>query len=164
MLTLQLNSFDPSPIIKLKTRYDFQERNTVITEFDSIDWEPVWEADSLESLNMWTVLAETLDEAGYDLDPTDDDYDERIDKLREQFNEYLGATNLAESWKARQAKLDEEAARYTQRMFKGVRTYLLEQNPSDFNMDVWYREAVDLMGTDLKIAATRFVETLDKQD
>ena len=148
-----------SPNITFKTRYDPWEDAMVITELHSIDWQPVYEADTLiESLNQWDALDRAMEEAGFELDSDADDYDEQLDTLRDQFDTFLAKSDIGRELDFAQAKLEEAVKDYTARHV-GEETNWLKDGLTD--LDYWYHEALDSMGEAFISEGLRFLKSLE---
>lgn len=150
---IRLRSAVTSPNIILKTRYNVGTEEYIVTGVKSVDWQPVWE-NFPEYMEPWTLLDAALVDRGAD---TDDE--ERLDKLRAEFDEFRAKSkDLHTSWQAALDRFAEAAKEFGER-HAGTEERFLSDYISE--LDGWYSDTLELLEDALRGAADEFVETLD---
>lgn len=151
--TISLRRGGDSPVLHLKTRYNVGTTEYMVTGVKSVDWQPVWE-NMPEFLEPWLALDEALDAAGIKVDPSDDD---RLDRLRDDFDEFRAKSGFEESWHGALDKFAEKAREWASGHEGETVDYVYRQIS---DLDGWYGDTVEALASALRVAALGFVETL----
>jgi hypothetical protein len=150
---IKLRSAVTSPNIVLKTRYNVATEEYIVTGVKSVDWQPVWE-NMPEYMGTWTLLDAALSEKGIN---TDDE--ERLDKIREGFDEFRAKSkDFDPSWNAALDRFADAAKQFGER-HAGTEERFLSDYISE--LDGWYSDTLELLEDALRQAADEFVETLN---